>query len=195
MSLTITQKQYFDPTFGGAFKEGQANIFYPLYTLTGFATSSILRDFAPTNLVARVTPAPGITFDARADFDTKLDRLLDASVTTLWHQERVFIAGTYFKTNQLDQGTFESNQIQGQFGWGRLDRGLSLSATISYDIFSSRLLNSHTRLMYFWDCCGVALDYQKYDVGIRSENRLTFSFSLKGIGSFGNMKRPESLFQ
>ena len=49
--------------------------------------------------------------------------------------------------------------------------------------------------MYFWDCCGVALDYQKYDVGIRSENRLTFSFSLKGIGSFGNLKRPESLFQ
>jgi len=195
MSLTITQKQYFDPTFGGAFKEGQANIFYPLYTLTGFATSSILRDFAPTNLVARVTPTPGITFDARADFDTKLDRLLDASVTTLWHQERVFIAGTYFKTNQLDRGTFESNQIQGQFGWGRLDRGLSLSVTISYDIFSSRLLNSHTRLMYFWDCCGVALDYQKYDVGIRSENRLTFSFSLKGIGSFGNLKRPESLFQ
>ncbi len=195
MSLTITQKQYFDPTFGGAFKEGQANIFYPLYTLTGFATSSILRDFAPTNLVARVTPTPGITFDARADFDTKLDRLLDASVTTLWHQERVFIAGTYFKTNQLDHGTFESNQIQGQFGWGRLDRGLSLSVTISYDIFSSRLLNSHTRLMYFWDCCGVALDYQKYDVGIRSENRLTFSFSLKGIGSFGNLKRPESLFQ
>jgi LPS-assembly protein len=195
MSFTITQKQYFDPTFGGAFKEGQANIFYPLYTLTGFATSSILRDFAPTNLAARVTPIPGITFDARADFDTKLDRLLDASLTALWHQERVYAAGTYFKTNQLDQGTFESNQIQGQFGWGRLDRGLSLSVTISYDIFSSRLLNSHTRLMYFWDCCGVALDYQKYDVGIRSENRLTFSFSLKGIGSFGNLKRPESLFQ
>ena len=195
MSLTITQKQYFDPTFGGAFQSGQANIFYPLYTLTGFATSSIARNFAPTNVVARVTPTQGITFDARADFDTKLDRLLDASVTTLWHQDRLFIAGTYFKTNALDQGTFNSNQLQGQFGWGRLDRGLSLSVTISYDIFSSRLLNSHTRLYYVWDCCGVALDYQKYDVGIRSENRLTFSFSLKGIGSFGNIKRPESLFQ
>jgi LPS-assembly protein len=195
MSLTITQKQYFDPTFGGAFREGQANIFYPLYTLTGFATSSIVRNFAPTNLAARITPRQGITLDARADFDTKLDRMLDASVTTLWHQERLFIAGTYFKTNALDQGTFNSNQIQGQVGWGRLDSGLSLSVTISYDIFSSRLLNSHTRLMYFWDCCGVALDYQKYDVGIRSENRLTFSFSLKGIGSFGNLKRPESLFQ
>jgi LPS-assembly protein len=195
MSFTIVQKQYFDPTFGGAFHEGQANIFYPLDTVTGFATSSIERSFAPTNLIARVTPAQGITFDARADLDTKLDRLLDASLTTLWHQDRIFVAGTYFKTNALDQGTFNSNQIQGQFAWGRLDRGLSLSLTISYDIYSSRLLNSHTRLMYFWDCCGVALDYQKYDVGIRSENRLTFSFSLKGIGSFGNLKRPESLFQ
>lgn len=195
MSFTITQKQYFDPTFGGAFQEGRPNIFYPLYTLTGFATSSIVRNFAPTNLVARITPREGITFDARADFDTKFDRLRDASVTTLWHQDRVFIAGTYFKTNALEIGTFASNQVQGQFGWGRMDRGLSLSVTISYDIQSSRLLNSHTRLYYFWDCCGVALDYQKYDVGIRSENRLTFSFSLKGIGSFGNIKRPESLFQ
>ncbi len=193
-SLSIVQKQYFDPDFGGAFKPGEANIFYPLYTTTGFAAAAIVRNFAPTNVIARVTPQPGITLDARADFDTKLNSLRDASLTTMWQQERIYIAGTWFKTSGLEQGSFNSHHVQGQVGYGRVDRGFSASVAFSYDILSSRLLNSHTRLYYVWDCCGVALEYQQYDIGLRTENRFTFSFSLKGIGSFGNLKRPESLF-
>ncbi len=194
LSLRIVQKQYFDPDFGGAFKPGRANIFYPLYTTTGFAATAIAHNFAPTNIIARVTPQPGITMDARADFDTKLNNLRDASVTALWRQERILVAGTWFKTSGLDLGSFTSHHVQGQVGYGRLDRGFSASVAISYDIVSSRLLNSHTRLYYVWDCCGVALEYQQYDIGLRTESRFTFSFSLKGIGSFGNLKRPESLF-
>ena len=84
--------------------------------------------------------------------------------------------------------------MQGQAGYGSLTRGLSASVTLSYNIDSARLLNSQSRLNYMWDCCGVSLEFQQFDLGLRTESRVNFSFTLKGVGSFGNLKRPESLF-
>jgi LPS-assembly protein len=68
------------------------------------------------------------------------------------------------------------------------------SLVISYNLRTSQLLNSNTRVSYTWDCCGVAMEFNQFDLGLRTESRFSFSFTLKGIGSFGNLKRPESLF-
>jgi LPS-assembly protein len=194
LSFALKQKYFFDPSFGGALRAGESNIFYPLNTVTGFAATSFQRRFAPTSMILRVSPQPAISYDVRADYDTKLSRLRDVSVSTAWQQEKLTVAGTYFQTKALEPGTFESNHIQGQFGYGSTARGLSGSLTLSYNIRTSQLLNSHTRLNYLWDCCGVSLEFQQFDLGLRTESRFTFSFSLKGIGSFGNVRRPEALF-
>jgi LPS-assembly protein len=194
LSFSIMQKYFFDPTFGGAFQSGQPNMFYPLDTLTGFALTGIERNLSPTSFVLRVTPKSGISHDVRADFDTKLQHLRDASWTTYWQQGKVFVAGTYFKTYALEPGTYNSDQIQGQVGYGHPMQGLSASATFSYNIQTAQLLNSNSRINYMWDCCGLAVEFQQYALGLRTETRFSFSFTLKGIGSFGNLKRPESLF-
>ncbi|PYV16343.1 MAG: hypothetical protein DMG07_08000 [Acidobacteria bacterium] len=194
LALRVTQKYYFDPDFGGALRRGEPNVFYPLNTVTGFSLTGIQRALSPTSLQLRLAPSPGISYDARADFDSKLERLRDASFSTLWQKAKVFVAGTYFKTAALEPGQLRSNHIQGQAGYGSPGRGFSASVTLSYNIETSKLLNSHSRLNYMWDCCGLALEFQQFDLGLRSESRFSFSFTLKGIGSFGNLKRPESLF-
>jgi LPS-assembly protein len=71
LSLTLMQKYFFDPTFGGAFRPGKSNNFYPLDSLTGFSTTGIERNMSPATIILRVAPARGISHDARADFDTK----------------------------------------------------------------------------------------------------------------------------
>jgi LPS-assembly protein len=190
----VTQKYYFDPDFGGAFRPGEPNLFYPLNTVTGFALTGTQRNLAPTSFALRLTPRPGVSYDARADFDTKVQQFRDASLTTFWQGQKLFIAGTYFKTQALEPGTFESNQIQAQAGYGSPLQGFSGSLTLSHDIRTSKLLSSHSRLNYGWDCCGVAFEFLQFDLGVRKESRFSFSFTLKGIGSFGNIKRPESLF-
>jgi LPS-assembly protein len=194
LSLGFYQKYYFDPTFGGAFRPGAANIFYPLNTLTGFSLTGIQRNLAPASMVARVSPTTGISYDARADFDMRLQRLRDASVSMFWQKEKLFASGTYFKTQALEPVTFDSHHIQGQVGYGSVLKGLSASVTLSYNIFTDKLLNSHSRVNYMWDCCGLSFEFQQFDLGQRTESRVSFSFTLKGIGSFGNIKRPESLF-
>ncbi len=195
MSLSLMQKYYFDPTFGGAFLPGESNTFYPLDTLTGFASSGIERNLSPVSMILRLTPRPGVSNDVRADYDTKLQHLRDVSVSTFWLQGKVFAAGTYFKTNALDPGTFQSDQIQALLGYGAPLKGFSASLTLSYNLQTSQLLNSNSRLGYMWDCCGLSFEFQQYSLGtVRTETRFSFSFTLKGIGSFGNLKRPESLF-
>jgi LPS-assembly protein len=194
LSIALMQKYFFDPSFGGAFRLGEQNVFYPLNTLTGFSATGIQRMLSPTSLIARLSPKTGITHDIRADFDTKFQRMRDVSVSTFWQQGKVFLAGTYFKTNALEPGTFESDHIQGQAGYGSTTQGFSASLTMSYDLRTSKLLNSQSRMNYMWNCCGISMELQQYDLGQRTETRFSFSFTLKGIGSFGNIKRPESLF-
>jgi len=48
---------------------------------------------------------------------------------------------------------------------------------------------------YNFDCCGVAVEYRDYSLGpIRNEHMVSFSFTLAGVASAGNLKRAERLF-
>jgi len=194
LALRLSQKYYFDPTFGGAFRPGAANIFYPLNTASGFAVTGIQSRFSPIIMEMIVTPKAGITHDIRADYDTLLKRFHDVSVSTMWREDKFLLAGTYFKTPSIEPYILSSNHVQGQIGYGSALRGLSASTTVSFNIKTRELINSHTNLNYMWDCCGLAVEFQNYSLGLRTESRFSFSFTLKGIGSFGNLKNPESIF-
>jgi hypothetical protein len=49
----------------------------------------------------------------------------------------------------------------------------------------SSLISSTVTLGYSWDCCAVTGQFSSFNVGLRKENRVVFSFRLNGIGSFG----------
>jgi LPS-assembly protein len=194
MSFTLAQKYHFDPTFGGAFKPGQSNAFYPLDSVTGFYQTGILSNLAPISAIFRLSPRNGIHNDIRADFDARLQRWRNVSLSTLWQEGKFYLSGTYFRIRELEVGMPAGNNIQGQIGYGSSERGLSSSFTMSYNFQTRQLLNSNARVSYTWDCCGLGAEFNQFDLGLRTESRFSFTFSLKGIGNFGNMKRPESLF-
>jgi len=48
---------------------------------------------------------------------------------------------------------------------------------------------------YNWNCCGLSVEYRKYDLGpIRNEGSYRFNFTLANIGTAGNLRRNEGLF-
>jgi hypothetical protein len=47
------------------------------------------------------------------------------------------------------------------------------------------LISSTVTVGYSWDCCAVTAQNYTYNVGVRQENRVVFSFRLNGIGTFG----------
>src|SRR5262249_41036150 len=58
LSLTVSQKYFFDPTFGGALRPGPRNQFFPVNTLFGFAFAGVERDASPVHPHAPPHPPP-----------------------------------------------------------------------------------------------------------------------------------------
>ena len=194
LSIKVAQKYFGDPDFGGAFQSGRVNQFFPLYTQTGFHYGAIRRRFSPLTTVARVTPSRRLSFDVHSDYDVNFNRVRNLAVTGFLNKGRLGLATTFFLTEELEAGTRKNNQLQGSVRWGNFRRGLSFSNIFSYDARSKSLLNLRARTNYFWDCCGVAVEYHRLNLGLRQEREIRFSFFLKGIGSFGTIRRPDTLF-
>lgn len=195
LSVKVVQKHFFDPHFSGALREGETNQFYPLNTITGFYYGALPRNFSPIVTQVRVSP-PGFSFDVRGDFDTHYGEFRNFSVTGSFHKPLISLGTSYFITQRFEQepGTFESNQLQAFLYLGNQAKGLSASSSFSYDAASSRFLSSLSRANYICDCCGLSVELQSFNLGVRQERQIRFSFSLKGIGSFGTIRRPPTVF-
>jgi hypothetical protein len=110
------------------------------------------------------------------------------------YRKYLTVATTYFVTNELLEGFFAKHQLQGSFGLGDFTKGVSSSLRFSYDIRDHRLLNHLVRVSYNWDCCGVSAEVFGFNLSTREERQFRFSFFLKGIGSFGTIRRPDNVF-
>jgi LPS-assembly protein len=201
LSVRIGQKHFFDPDFSGSFEAERrsngfepVNQFAPFTSLTGFHFGGIRRSFSPVVTQVRFTPDPGTSFDVRGDYDPLFGQYRNFSLTGYFIRPRFTVGTSYFVTQKLEPGTFESNQVNGMVSIGTLERGLSVISSFSYDAATSRFLGSLSRVNYFWDCCGVAVEMQSFNLGVRQEKQVRFSFFLKGIGSFGTIKRPPYVF-
>jgi len=195
LSVRIGQKYFFDPTFGGALVPGQRNVFFPLNTLTAFAFEDAYRRFSPIITRIRFTPARRYEADFRMDYDQQAHKIRAASVSGSVYTNFGFVALTYYNTRNLPPTQFPSNQIRATVAYGNSTRlGLNAAFSSNYDFNSRTLQYSTSQLAYNWDCCGVALEYRQFDFGFRNESQVRFSFSLKNIGSFGNLRNQERLF-
>ncbi|MDQ3804264.1 MAG: LPS assembly protein LptD [Acidobacteriota bacterium] len=75
LSITLRQKYFFDPTFGGALVPGRRNQFYPLNTFSGFTYGGVPRRFSPLNVEARLRQPVRADSDLFADVRTDIDTL------------------------------------------------------------------------------------------------------------------------
>jgi LPS-assembly protein len=202
LELTIAQKYFFDPSFGGALVEGVRNQFYPLNTLSGFAYGGVSRRSSPLNVRARLRPSPFLFSDLRANYDPVLGGLRDLiagggfarglfSASSNWiYTRQIRLDGGGFDPstlpgNQLDVSAFAGNPARGPYG------GLTLIYDFRNRNFDGTprdptFVNLTTTAGWAWDCCSLQLQNITFKAGVRNENRLLFAFTFKGIGTVGS---------
>lgn len=201
LNLTLTQKYFFDPTFGGALREGQRNQFFPINTLAGFAFGSFQRDISPLNIKARLRPTQNIFADVRLNYDTKYHDFRDFIVGAGISKGIFSISQSWYYTRRIavdqfrfDPSTLPGNQMDLSAFLGNPSKGPYGGFTISYDlrdklfnggIRDRRLINLTTSAGWAWDCCSFNVQTITFNAGLRDENRIVFAFTLKGIGTFG----------
>ena len=206
LTITVRGKYFFDPFFGGALKLNQRNQFYPINTLSGFVYGGVPRRFSPVNLDARYRPRRDLFVDFRTDYDTHGGGLRSMSTTFGLSRPLVQIFQSFYYTRAIeldgsfaqfvDNRGFEAGTLRGS-QWspsvflGNEESGLFGGSSFFFD-FQKRpgrgdnsLISSTVTLGYSWDCCAVTGQFSTFNVGLRKENRVVFSFRLNGIGSFG----------
>ncbi|MBS1810073.1 MAG: LPS-assembly protein LptD [Acidobacteria bacterium] len=201
MSLTVAQKHFFDPGFGGTVKDGQRNQFVSATTLSGFAFLGYQRDFSPLNVNARVRPSNTTFADVRMDMDTQQNQLRNVAVSAGTIRRLFSLSQSWYYTRRVlgpgvkfDATTLPGNQMDTSVFAGNSQNGPYLGVTIAYDFRNRffdgtardpRYINLVTTGGWAWDCCSFQFQNYTFKAGLRNENRFLFSFTLKGIGTIG----------
>ena len=206
LTITIRGKYFFDPFFGGALIPGQRNQFYPINTITGFVYGGVPRRFSPINIDARYRPRRHLFADVRTDIDTRNGGMRSLSTTFGLTRSLVEVYQSFYYTRAielvpglarfadargLEPGTVRGSQWSPSVFLGNRDRGLFGGASFFFDFQKrpgrgdSSLISSTVTVGNSWDCCAVTAQFSSFNVGLRKENRVVFSFRLNGIGSFG----------
>jgi LPS-assembly protein len=206
LTITVRGKYFFDPFFGGALKPGQRNQFYPINTLSGFTYGGIPRRFSPLNIETRYRPSYRIFVDLRTDLDTRdgglralsttfgIDRPLIQAFQSFYYTRAIELVPSlarFADARGNEPGTLRGSQWSPTVFLGNRERGLFGGASFFFDFQTrpgkgnSSLISSTVTLGYTWDCCAVTVQNFTFNVGVRKENRVVFSFRLNGIGTFG----------
>lgn len=206
-SLSITQKYFFDPTFGGALISGQRNVFATLDALTPFAFADEARHFSP--IVANLRVDAGKHFDTEVilNFDPYKNRLAAVGTLVKWKPyKESFITLADFSVTNLPSPVSEeppdflfegrSNQIRALIGYGDLTRrGFNATFGASYDVTEEAFQNQIAEVSYNGSCCGLGFEYRRFSFGnIRNENQYLVVFRIANLGSVGTLRRAEKIF-
>ena len=234
ISWRLTQKFFFDETFGAAIANGRRNIFATTLDLSGVAFLTENREISP--LISRLRVRSSAHTDVEWDFDldTGAKKFTSSNVFIDLHQGLSFAALSYARldapgrfytenptpttgntsTNGVNSSVSDFNQLRVLIGYGTPTKpGLSLagnagidlkslygasstSATgVSTTVFPALLQYAAVQGSYNWNCCGLAMEYRKFELGsTRNEGSYRFSFTLANIGAAGNLRRAERLF-
>ncbi len=206
LTITLRGKYFFDPYFGGALAPTRRNQFYPINTLSGFAYGGVPRRFSPLNVDARYRPRRDLFVDLRTDLDTRAGGLRSLSTTFGLSRSALQVFQSFYYTRAielapdlarfadsrgLEPGTLRGSQWGPAAFLGNRDHGLFGGASFFFDFQKrpgrgdSSLISSTATLGHSWDCCAVTGQFSTFNVGLRKENRVVFSFRLNGIGAFG----------
>ncbi|MDQ3132361.1 MAG: LPS assembly protein LptD [Acidobacteriota bacterium] len=214
-SLTVRGKYFFDKNFGGALIPGQRNQIAPITALTFYTFGGIPRRFSPLNIDATYRPRRTVFVNTRMDVGVNNDGLRAISATVGYDTKLFKAFQTFYYTRAItlipslrqnlirdekEAGTLRGSQWSPSVFIGDRDKGLYGGTSLFFDFENSRtqrrgspLISSLYTIGYAGDCCAMTLQYYTYDVGIRRENRVVFSFRLNGIGTFGTQQFGQGL--
>ena len=213
-SLTVRGKYFFDKTFGGALIAGRRNQIEPISAMSFYTFGGVPRPFAPLNIDATYRPQKTIFVNTRMDIGIQGDGLRAVSATVGYDRKLFKLFQTFYYTRAVtlipslaqyanaagkEPGTLRGSQWSPSVFIGDRDHGLYGGASLFLDFQNRRanrnnpLISSLYTLGYAYDCCSLSLQYYKFNVGLRQENRFVFSFRLNGIGSFGTEQFGQGL--
>jgi LPS-assembly protein len=204
ISWRVAQKYFFDATFGGAVVNGRRNILATTLDFSGIAFLTEPRNISPLLSRLRVRTSEKTDVEWDFDYDTGAKKFTANNIYADVHQGDVVAGVSYARLNApgrsyvagVASSVADFSQMQVKLGLERQNKaGLSVATNAGIDLDLGTVQYGAIQTSYNWDCCGVSVEYRKYELGsARNENVYRFNFTLANIGSAGNIRHSEQVF-
>jgi LPS-assembly protein len=207
VSWRLSQKYYFDPTFGGALDPGRRVVFDPTISLTGFAFAQGRR-LSPVVSVLKFAPFSNYDTELRADISPSGGGVLNAGITSHLRRGPLGLSFTDFFINRTaalstplaPSGSLSKlpsfHLLRAIASYGDVNRR-GFSGAFGLDFNFAQRIAHHVvnQLSYNFGCFALDFEYRRLALGgLRRENQFRVALSLANVGTFGNLKPQERLY-
>jgi LPS-assembly protein len=194
MSWEVSQARYFDPTFGGAVIPGQRNVVEDAVELDGFAFLNGPRNYSPIISALRFQHVVG--FEWRLDYDPLLGHVTNSTFNgTVRLGTKYFFALGHTEVRSDPVVSARSDQINALLAVGNQNRkGWNAAFNVYYDYHRDILDFATTEVTYNTDCCGISVEYRRYNFGVLNDTQYRISFTVANVGAFGNLRKQERIY-
>jgi LPS-assembly protein len=223
ISWRISQKYYFDPTFGGVLGPNSPTVWEPTLSLTGFHFIPGRR-MSPVVSDLKVAPFSFYDTELKLDLSPNGQGILDAGITSHVRHGVYGLAFTDFYVNKnayinpLSESisspstttttsagspsriattpTTSYHLLNLLATFRDFDRkGLSGAVGVNYNFVQKIAAGAVGQLSYNFGCFGLNVEYRRFSLGtIRQENVYRVAISLANVGTFGNFRPRDRLY-
>jgi LPS-assembly protein len=193
LSWELAQSRYFDPSFGGAAVPGRRNVVTSALELDGFAFLDGPRNYSPVVSTLRFQHRVGVEW--RLTYDPLLKQITSSTFSADIRFSKYFISAgdTDVRTDPVLAPN--SNQVRGTFGVGNQNRkGWNAAFSTYYDYKRGIMDFATIEATYNTDCCGISIEYRRFNVGPRDDTQYRVAFAVSNIGSFGTLRKQERIY-
>lgn len=192
----LSQQRYFNETFGGALIDGQRNIFDTTADVTPYAFLVGPRSTSPVDSLVRASPVGGAFVQWQADYDPRMHGIVDSNLALGYRWQRYFVSGG---NNSVHSNTIlapYANQFNFRLGIGDFThKGFNAAFDALYDYRISKFLTETIQVTYNTNCCGLSVEYRRFNIGTVDYGMELFSFTIANVASpFGTLRKQDRLF-
>ncbi len=158
--------------------------------------TTVNQRFTPLVATLRVNPYQAITVDANASYGNlshQIDQTsLSANLLGTGKNADKYLGLTWFATfKDPHTGAGDSSQFRVSAGSFLIPQRLRTDVLLNYDAKQKQFLEQRYIIGWTGSCYGISIGPRRYITytarGVKTESALEFSFSLKNVGSFGNV--------
>jgi LPS-assembly protein len=215
ISWRISQKYYFDPTFGGVLGPSNPIVWEPTLSLTGFHFIPGRR-LSPVVSDLKMAPFSFYDTELKLDLSPNGQGILDAGITSHVRHGVYGLAFTDFYvnknayTNLLSEPTSSPSTTTTSSTtpttsyhflnllatFGEFNRkGVSGAFGVNYNLVQKIAAGAVGQLSYNFGCFGLNVEYRRFSLGtFRQENVYRVAISLANVGTFGNFRPRDRLY-
>jgi LPS-assembly protein len=215
ISWRISQKYYFDPTFGGVLGPNSPIVWEPTLSLTGFHFIPGRR-MSPVVSDLKVAPFSFYDTELKLDLGPNGQGILDAGITShirrgvyglaftdFYVNKNTYIYSLSGSTSPPSTATTTSTTPMTSYHllnllatYGDFNRkGLSGALGLNYNLVQKIAQGGIVQLSYNFGCFGLNVEYQRFSLTtLRQENVFRMAISLANIGTFGDFRPRDRLY-